>query len=245
MKLNNKIAMVTGAAQGIGLQIATKFADNGAKVVMLDIKYPHEALTKQDYSQNIIKLKVDISKKDEIEDITQYINKNIGIINILVNNAGICEVCPFEKLTEEQWDRMLAINLKGAFFCCQAVVKAMKKTESGKIINIASIAGKTGGVLAGIHYSVSKAGLIMLTRCLARELAPFNINVNAVAPTLSNTKMKDLFSDLQIQQIINAIPLGRMTFPEDIANAVLFLASDEASFITGETINVNGGSLMD
>ena len=245
MKLNNKIAMVTGAAQGIGLQIATKFADNGAKVIMLDIKYPHEALTKQDYSQNVIKLKVDISKKDEIEDITQYINKNIGIINILVNNAGICEVCPFEKLTEEQWDRMLAINLKGAFFCCQAVVKAMKKTESGKIINIASIAGKTGGVLAGIHYSVSKAGLIMLTRCLARELAPFNINVNAVAPTLSNTQMQDLFSDLQIQQIINAIPLGRMTFPEDIANAVLFLASDEASFITGETINVNGGSLMD
>lgn len=245
MKLNNKIAMVTGAAQGIGLQIATKFADNGAKVIMLDIKYPHEDLTKQDYSQNIIKLKVDISKKDEIEDITQYINKNIGIINILVNNAGICEVCPFEKLTEEQWDRMLAINLKGAFFCCQAVVKAMKKTESGKIINIASIAGKTGGILAGIHYSVSKAGLIMLTRCLARELAPFNINVNAVAPTLSNTQMQDLFSDLQIQQIINAIPLGRMTFPEDIANAVLFLASDEASFITGETINVNGGSLMD
>jgi len=245
MKLNNKIAMVTGAAQGIGLQIATKFADNGAKVIMLDITYPDEDLTKQDYSQNIIKLKVDISKKDEIEDITQYINKNIGIINILVNNAGICEVCPFEKLTEEQWDRMLAINLKGAFFCCQAVVKAMKKTESGKIINIASIAGKTGGILAGIHYSVSKAGLIMLTRCLARELAPFNINVNAVAPTLSNTQMQDLFSDLQIQQIINAIPLGRMTFPEDIANAVLFLASDEASFITGETINVNGGSLMD
>ena len=245
MKFNNKIAVVTGAAQGIGLQIATRFAESGAKVIMLDIKYPHKDLTKQDYNQNIIKLKVDISKKDEIEDITQYINKNIGIINILVNNAGICEVCPFEELTEEQWDRMLAINLKGAFFCCQAVVKAMKKTESGKIINIASIAGKTGGVLAGIHYSVSKAGLIMLTRCLARELAPFNINVNAVAPTLSNTKMKDLFSDLQIQQIINSIPFGRLAFPEEIANAVLFLASDAASFITGETINVNGGSLMD
>lgn len=166
-------------------------------------------------------------------------------IDILVNNAGICETTPLEDLTEEQWDRMMEVNLKSAFLCSQAVLSVMKRQRFGRIINISSIAAKTGGLLVGTHYAVSKAGLICLTKCLAKILAPHGINVNAIAPGITETKMMEKFSLEQIEDVRKGIPLLRLGTPEDIAEMVTFLASEKAGFITGETININGGSLME
>jgi 3-oxoacyl-[acyl-carrier protein] reductase len=181
----------------------------------------------------------------QIHTVVQDVLERWGAIDILVNNAGIYEVLPVEEITEEQWDRLLAVNLKGAFLCCQAVIPAMKSQGRGRIINIASSAGKTGGLLAGAHYSVSKAGLMCLAKQLARELGPHGITVNAVAPGRIDTPMIRIATDEQNEAFRLQTPLRRLGTPEDVANAVLFLASAEASFVTGEVMDVNGGLLID
>ncbi len=171
--------------------------------------------------------------------------EEFGRLDVLVNNAGIYEVLPVEEISEAQWDRVLDVNLKGAFFCCQAVVPAMKRQGEGRIVSVASSAGKAGGTLAGAHYSVSKAGVICLTKQLARELGPYGITVNAVAPGRIDTPMIRVASDEENEAFVRRTPLGRLGTPEDVAGAVVFLASDAASFITGEIVDVNGGLLID
>jgi 3-oxoacyl-[acyl-carrier protein] reductase len=255
MKFQTKVAVVTGGARGIGYQIVSKLASEGANVIILDldqskgVPLDNESgsvnKTGASVENSIKSLKVDVSSKSEIDQAFRLIHEKFGRIDILVNNAGICETGKIIEITETQWDRMLAINLKSVLFCCQAVYPIMVNQRYGKIVNIASIAGKIGGVLSGVHYSVSKAGVIMLTRCLAKELASYQVNVNAIAPALTNTAMRGLYTETQVEMILKGIPLGRMAVPDDMANAVAFLASDNAAFITGEVINVNGGSLMD
>jgi NAD(P)-dependent dehydrogenase (short-subunit alcohol dehydrogenase family) len=188
---------------------------------------------------------MDVTHKEQIQHVVGEVLSQWGTIDILVNNAGIYEVLPFEQISEAQWDRLLAVNLKGAFLCCQAVVPAMKRQGSGRIISIASSAGKTGGTLAGAHYSVSKAGVICLSKQLARELGPYGITVNAVAPGRIDTPMIHVASDEENEAFRLRTPLGRLGTADDVASAVLFLASDEASFITGEILDVNGGLLID
>jgi 3-oxoacyl-[acyl-carrier protein] reductase len=188
---------------------------------------------------------MDVTRRAQIDAVVQDVLDRWGTLDILVNNAGIYEVLPVEEITEAQWDRVLAVNLKGAFLCCQAVIPIMKRQGAGRIVNIASSAGKTGGTLAGAHYSVSKAGLICLAKQLARELGPHGITVNAVAPGRIDTPMIQAVPEAENEVFRQRTPLGRLGTAEDVANAVLFLASDEASFITGEILDVNGGLLID
>jgi 3-oxoacyl-[acyl-carrier protein] reductase len=249
MKFANKVAIVTGGTQGIGYQIVRKLAGEGANVIALskggqfenDTDSNHTGLPNLDL---INLLKVDVSSKKEVDEAFQQIYKKYGRIDILVNSAGINAPGKVIELTEAKWDRMMAVNVKGTLFCSQAVFNIMANQKYGKIINLSSIIGKRAGA-AGVHYSVSKAAVIMLTRCLAKELAIYQVNVNAVAPAFTDTLMNNYFTEDQIQEIVKGIPLGRIALPGEIANVIMFLASDEATFITGEVINVNGGSLMD
>jgi 3-oxoacyl-[acyl-carrier protein] reductase len=251
MKFENKVAVVTGGTRGIGYRIATKLASEGANVITLSksgrIDNKSESGNQGGASKgnSIWALKADVSVKKEVDHAFQQVFEKFGQIDILVNNAGVFENGGIMEVTEQQWDRMLAVNLKGVIFCCQAVYQKMAARKYGKIINIASIAGRMSPMTRQIHYSVSKAGVITLTRCLARELASYNVNVNGIAPAITNTSISDQQSETDVKELVKIIPLGRMAVPEDTANAVAFLASEEAAFITGEVINVDGGRLMD
>lgn len=244
--LENRVAIVTGGARGIGRSIVSTLAREGARVIVADIGKVLETDGKaKDAGGGLLVFEIDVTRKNQVDRMIEKVLRKFKRIDILVNNAGICETTPLEDLTEEQWDRMMEINLKSAFLCSQAVLSVMKRQRFGRIINISSIAAKTGGLLVGTHYAVSKAGLICLTKCLAKTLAPHGINVNAIAPGITETKMMEKFSPEQIEDVRKGIPLLRLGTPEDIAEMVTFLASEKAGFITGETININGGSLME
>jgi NAD(P)-dependent dehydrogenase (short-subunit alcohol dehydrogenase family) len=247
MRFENKVAVITGGNRGIGWQVVTKLASEGAKVVIVDLNQDNGVLLddSSDSTKQIWSLKVDITSKSEVEAAFQKIHQKFGRIDILVNSAGINAIGKVIELTEAQWDRMMAVNVKGMLFCCQAVYKIMAGQNYGKVVNLSSITGKRAGIHAGVHYSVSKAAVIMLTRCLAQELAQYKVNVNAIAPAFTDTPLNDVFTKEQIQGVVKNIPLGRIAVPEDMANVIAFLASDDSAFITGEVINVNGGSLMD
>ena len=169
-----------------------------------------------------------------------------GSIDILVNNAGIVQSATVEEMAEEEWDEVMRINLKGVFNCCKAVLHPMKKQKKGKIVNISSLAGKNGGIKAGAAYAASKAGVICFTKTLARELAASGINVNSVAPSMVETELARSFTTKeQRKELLAGVPLNRFGKEEDIAELVLFLSSDSSDYITGETVNINGGSYMD
>jgi 3-oxoacyl-[acyl-carrier protein] reductase len=242
MKFKNKVAVVTGGTRGIGYQITNMFASEGANVITLSksgrIDCEYDSVNRIGTSDRslISSLKVDVSLKNEVDLAFQEIYKRFGRIDILVNNAGVWEDGKMRDVTEEQWDRMMAINLKSVLFCSQAVYNIMVDQKYGKIINISSIAGRMVGAVGEVHYRVSKAGVIVLTR--------HKINVNAIAPIMTNTSMASQHTKEQVEGNLKVIPLGRLAVPEDIANVAAFLASDESSFITGEVINVDGGRLM-
>jgi NAD(P)-dependent dehydrogenase (short-subunit alcohol dehydrogenase family) len=248
MRLEGKVAIITGAGRGIGLGIAMAFAREGARVALcdVDVSLLESALAQvRALGGPVQAFQLDVTSKEQIHGVVGEVLGQWGAVDILVNNAGIYEVLPAEAISEQQWDRLLAVNLKGTFLCCQAVIPAMKRQGAGRIISIASSAGKTGGTLAGAHYSVSKAGVICLAKQLARELGPHGITVNAVAPGRIDTPMIQIASDEENEAFRLRTPLGRLGTAKDVADAVLFLASGEASFITGEILDVNGGLLID
>ncbi|MBW1774368.1 MAG: SDR family oxidoreductase [Deltaproteobacteria bacterium] len=248
MRLKDRVAIVTGGGRGIGLGVAKAMVKEGAHVAICDIGQDilDSGLAEiQAMGGEALALQMDVSAKDQIVHVVDGLTEQHGRIDILVNCAGINEILPIAQITEEQWDRMLAVNLKGVFLCCQAVMEQMKAQGSGSIVSMTSVAGKTGGVAAGAHYSVSKAGIICFTKSLARELGPFNVTVNAVSPGRIDTPMIRQATDEENENFIRNTPLGRLGTPEDVASAVVFLVSDEARFITGEILDVNGGMLMD
>lgn len=248
MRLKDKVAIVTGAGRGIGLAIALALAREGARVALCDIERStlDTALAAiKARGGQALAFQLDVSSKEQVQGVVAQVLAQWGASDILVNNAGIYDVLPAEDITKEQWDRVLAVNLTGAFFCCQAVIRSMKRQGSGRIINIASSAGKSGGTLAGAHYSVSKAGLICLAKQLALELGPHGITANAVAPGRIDTPMIKTRSDEENEAFRQRTPMRRLGTAEDVANAVVFLASEEASFITGEAMDVNGGLYID
>lgn len=240
MILKNKTAIVTGAGQGIGFGIASALAKEGCNVVISDINQDHlEKNVKEIEKAGVrcLAIKCDVSKKEEVDVMIEKTMKEFGRIDILVNNAGIYPFMPFAEMKESDWDKVLDINLKSVFLCSQAAVKEMK--SGGKIVNISSIASFVG--FEGLtHYCASKGGVNSMIRALALELAAKKINVNAVAPGAIDTPGATS-SEEQTKQTIAAIPWARMGVPGDIANAVVFLASEKADYITGQTIIVDGG----
>jgi len=248
MDLVDKVAIITGAGRGIGKAIAIALAREGASVIINDVDIQTaEKVTKEIKSLGwkALAIQVDVSDSKEVNQMVQSVIKKFKRVDILVNNAAIIKRGLIEDLKEEDWDRVIDVNLKGAFNCMKAVAGIMKKQRYGKIVNISSIAGKVGDLASAPCYGASKAGMICLAKSLARELAPYNINVNVVAPHAIKTDMSKEWSEEKRRSIIADIPLGRMGEPEDIAEAVVFLVSDKAKFITGEVLDVNGGCLMD
>lgn len=248
MRLKGRTAIVTGGARGIGKAIVLILIREGAKVAVVDFDKEGAIALKNEIEQKAgeaIAVPCDVSKSAEVRIMVDQIKKAFGRIDILVNNAGIIRRGTIETVTEEDWDRVIEVNLKGTFNCSKAVVETMKQQRYGKIINVSSIAGKMGDITSAPGYGPSKAGIDALTKTLARQLAPYGINVNGVAPHAIETEMSAQWSEERRREIIASIPLGRLGKPEDVAEAALFLASDEASFITGEILDVNGGALMD
>ena len=250
LNLKNKTAIITGARQGMGRTHALTLAKAGAKVVVSDISLENcEKVVKEIKKEGgeAMAIKCDVSKEQEVDEMMKKTIKKWGKIDILVNNAEICQFKPFLELTEEEWDRTININLKGYFLCAQAAAKAMAKQKSGAIINIASVAmGQQGIGFSNIaHYCASKGGIVGMTEAMAVELATYNIRVNAIAPGMIDTPMIDpIKKDPQQEKAILArVPMQRMGQAQEVSNLVLFLASDESSYMTGSTVVIDGGWL--
>jgi len=248
MRLKDKVAIVTGSARGIGKAIAQRFFQEGAAVAVNDVNLEKaEGIVYEAKSQGgkALAVRADVSNEKEVEEMVKSVHSKFGRIDILVNNAGIIKRGSTEDHSYEDWDRVIAVNLRGTYNCSKAVIPIMKKQKYGKIVNISSIAGKVGDIASAPSYGSSKGAINALTKSLARELAGYGICVNAVAPHAIETEMSAEWSDDKKRQLMSQIPLKRLGRPEEVAAAVLFLASDEASFITGEILDVNGGYLMD
>lgn len=239
-----RIALVTGAGRGIGRAIALALAKDGADVV---VNYSGSREAAQQTVQEILALgqravavQADIARKDECIRMFQEVRKQLGSVDILVNNAGITRDNLAVRMSEAEFMQVIDTNLKGAFFCMKLAGKEMMKKRYGRIINISSISGVRGNV-GQINYCAAKAGVIGMTKCLAKELASRGVTVNAVAPGYIDTQMTAILPDKVKENVLAEIPLGRIGAPEDIAHAVVFLASDGASYVTGQTISVDGG----
>jgi 3-oxoacyl-[acyl-carrier protein] reductase len=246
MILNNKIALVTGAAQGIGRDIALALAQDGADVVICDVNLEAAQKTAADIEalgRKALALKTNVAASAEVTAMVDQTIEKFGRVDILVNNAGITRDGLILRMKDEDWDLVMSINLKGAFLCTKAALKFMTKQRSGTIINIASIVGAMGNA-GQANYVASKAGLIGLTKTIAREYANRGITANAVAPGFIETAMTQALPENVRTDLAKQIPMGKLGTPEDVANAVRFLASSRASYITGQVIHVNGGMYM-
>jgi 3-oxoacyl-[acyl-carrier protein] reductase len=249
-RFEGKNVLVTGAARGIGLAIATAFAREGATLAINDVSEENLGTAISglvSISPSSRSYRADVASSAQVSGMVDAVERDLGRVDILVNNAGIAFPTGTLDISEEEWDRVLAVDLKGAFLVSQRVLALMVKNGTrGKVVMVGSLSGKTGGVATGLHYSVSKAGIIVMARQLAREFGPFGINVNAVAPSFVDTDMlKDLKLEARKEEMAKLNVIQRLAVPDDVANAVLFLCAESSSFITGETISVTGGRLMD
>ena len=245
--LKDKVAFITGSARGLGRAIAEKVAEENAKVIITDINETMAISTaaeiSQKYGVETIALKHDVSSEESTREVVKSIINKFSRIDILVNNAGITRDARLMMMKQEDWDLVLKINLTGAFICTKLVSKQMLKQNSGSIVNIASVVGLTGNI-GQANYSASKAGLIGLTKTTAKELAERGVNVNAIAPGFIQSDMTHVLAEEVSQKLLSQIPMNLYGKPEDVANAVLFLVSDLAKYITGQVINVDGGMVM-
>ena len=252
MRLKSKVAIITGSARGLGKAFALRFAREGAKLTICDI-LDCEPVAKEieTLGGEVLTLKTDVTSEKDTTEMAKKTVDRFGRIDILVNNAAVVVnltlkdfVKPVEQLTAEEWDKMLAVNVKGLFLCCKAVIPYMKKQGKGKIVNIASTCAFTG-LPDFLHYSTSKGGVVTMTRGLATVLGDFNINVNAVAPGLVMTEtIQATFSEEDAKQVVARQLIKKSIQPKDIAAAVVFLASDEADMITGQTLSADAGEYL-
>lgn len=249
--LSGRVALVTGAGSGIGRATAIALAEAGAAVA---INYHRNEAGAEGAKQKIlaaggraIAIQADVTKSADVRRMVEETVATFGPVDILVNNAGsLVERLRLLELTEERWDQVIDLNLKSAFLCAQAVAASMIERKSGVIVNVTSIAGRNGGALGSIHYSTAKGGMITLTKGLAKELAPQGIRVNAVSPGVIDTPFHEQFSTPEaMRNFTNVIPMGRVGASDEVARAIVFLASDAASYLAGENIEINGGMLMD
>lgn len=245
-KLDGKVAVITGSARGIGFAIAKQYATAGSMVVIIDLsKESVDNAVKElkKINPNITGYAADVTDAEGIESIFKTIHKELGHIDVLVNNAGITKDNLIMKMKESEWDAVINVNLKGTFICTQKVSRFMLKQRSGVIINIASVIGLMGNA-GQANYAASKGGIIALTKSSAKEFAKRNIRVNAIAPGFIETEMTNQLPSEVVENYLKAIPLEKMGTPEDVAQVCLFLSTDAARYITGQTINVDGGLIM-
>lgn len=246
MRLKNNTAFITGAAQGIGRAITIEMAKEGANIGVADVNIEKAEATAQEVKALGVKslaIKLDVSKSEEIATAFNKFIQEFGRLDVLVNNAGITRDALILRMKEEDWDLVLNINLKGAFLCSKEAIKIMTKQQYGKIISISSVVAFIGNP-GQANYSASKAGIVGLTKTIAKEYATRGIKANAVAPGFIQTAMTDVLPEKVKEEMKKLIPLSSFGLPEDVANAVIFLASKEADYITGQVIHVNGGMYM-
>ena len=244
LELEDKVAIVTGGNQGIGRATALRLAEAGAKVVVASRNQVRNRQVAAEiehlFQKEALPLAVDVSDRQAVETLVEAVVNKFGHVDILVNNAGICRLSqPFEELEDAAWDAVLDVNVKGVLHCVRAVIPFFKTQKVGKIVNVASLAGEVGGIATAADYVASKAAVIGLTKSLARYLGPYQVNVNAVAPGFIRTSMT---AAMQID--VGGIPLRSIGEPEDVAEAICFLASPRSRYITGTTLDVNGGLYM-
>lgn len=234
----NRIVIVTGGSRGIGEAICREFINNGDKVILNYKNSFEKALKiKEELGENLYLIKADVGNMEEVRVMAEFCIGKFGRVDILVNNAGISQIKPFADITEEDWDNMININLKGVYNCTKSVIDSMIHQKSGKIINISSIWGETGASCE-VHYSAAKAGVIGFTKALAKELALSNIQVNCITPGIIDT---DMNSQFDMEELKTEVPCEKIGTAKDVAKAVMFLASNEADYITGQILGVNGG----
>ena len=248
--LKNKSTLITGGTAGIGKAIALLFADSGADVAIFGTNAERAELALKELEahrvnpeQKFVSYLVNVADYKEVEEAIQKLLLHFGKVDILVNNAGITKDNLLIRMSEEDWDRVLDVNLKSVYNTCRCLARPMMKARSGSIINISSVIGLTGNA-GQVNYAASKSGMIGLTKSLAKELASRNIRANCIAPGYIETQMTDVLPEQVKGQILAAIPLGRIGSPSDIANAALYLASDLANYVTGQVITVDGGMVM-
>ena len=243
MRFNDKVVMVTGAAAGIGRVTAEAFAREGATLAICDVNPDAGHSAAEALGPKAFFHAVDVSKEAAVAEWADEVAKRCGRIDVLVNNAGITRDALLMRMKESDWDLVMAINLKGAFLCTKAVVRHIALQRAGRIVNVASVFVVVGNI-GQANYVASKAGLIGLTKTVAREFAARGITANAVAPGFIETQMTAVLSDKIKQAFLTQIPLGRAGTPRDVADAILFLASDQAAYLTGQVLHVSGGMVM-
>jgi 3-oxoacyl-[acyl-carrier protein] reductase len=248
MTLTGKTAIITGAAGGIGKATVALLAKQNANLVLVD--YNQKGLNQlieslDQKNRNVLPFAIDVSNEAQVKLVVEKTIEQLGQIDILVNGAGICKMIPILDIDVAEWDHILAVNLRSVFLFCRETFRHMIERKYGKVINVGSAAGKIGGLAAGAHYSASKAGVMCLTKSLALQAAPYKINVNAVCPGPTHTEMTDAWGDKTNEDFAAKIPFKEYAQPQDIAEAILFLASDRSKYITGEILDVNGGLVMD
>jgi NAD(P)-dependent dehydrogenase (short-subunit alcohol dehydrogenase family) len=246
--LNGRIALITGAGQGMGRSVAHALADLGATIVVNDLdadRAEETASTLRSSGTEATAVQGDVTGAAEVRRMVETTRSTYDALHILINNAGILYPTAVPDISEDEWDRVIAVNLKGTFLCSQAALPAMKAAGWGRIVNFSSTAGKNISTVGGAHYTAAKAGILGFTRHLAKEVAGDGITVNAVCPGLIDTEMvRDTIDDDRVRAYEQGFPIPRLGLPEEVADLVAFLATDRAAYITGASLDINGGDLM-